>query len=96
MFTGFDWASEEHAVCVHDAAGHKLASFAIAHSADGFEDLVRRLARLGDPAELPVAIERPDGRLVDRLLEARPSRRSRLAQRHQGLVAIARSPSSRR
>jgi transposase len=31
---------------------------------------VRRLARFGDPAALPVAIERPDGRLVDRLLEA--------------------------
>jgi len=70
MFAGIDWASEEHAVCVHDDAGRNKAAWAIAHSADGFEDLVRRLARFGDPAELPVAIERPDGRLVDRLLEA--------------------------
>jgi len=31
---------------------------------------VRRLARYGDPAGLPVAIERPSGRLVDLLLEA--------------------------
>jgi Transposase len=70
MFAGIDWASEEHAVCVHDDAGRNKAAWAIAHSADGFEDLVRRLGRFGDPAELPVAIERPDGRLVDRLLEA--------------------------
>jgi transposase len=70
MFAGIDWASQEHAVCVHDGAGRKLASFTITHSAVGFEDLVGRLARYGEPAELPVAIERPDGRLVDRLLEA--------------------------
>jgi len=70
MFAGIDWASQEHAVCVHDGAGRKLASFSITHSAVGFEDLVGRLARFGEPAELPVAIERPDGRLVDRLLEA--------------------------
>jgi transposase len=70
MFAGIDWASQEHAVCVHDGAGRTLASFTITHSALGFEDLVGRLARYGEPAELPVAIERPDGRLVDRLLEA--------------------------
>ena len=70
MFAGIDWASQEHAVCVHDGAGRNLASFIITHSAVGFEDLVGRLARYGEPAELPVAIERPDGRLVDRLLEA--------------------------
>jgi transposase len=70
MFAGIDWASEEHAVCVHDGAGRNLASFTITHSAIGFEDLVGRLARFGEPAQLPVAIERPDGRLVDRLLEA--------------------------
>jgi len=32
--------------------------------------LLRRLARFGDPGGLPVAIERPDGCLVDLLLEA--------------------------
>jgi hypothetical protein len=58
MFAGIDWASEEHAVCVHDAAGRKMASFAVAHSGDGFDDLARRLARFGEPSELPVAIER--------------------------------------
>jgi transposase len=70
MFCGIDWASERHAVCVLDAAGTTISTFQVAHSADGLEQLVARLCRLGDPAGLPVAIERPDGRLVDRLLEA--------------------------
>lgn len=70
MFAGIDWASDEHAVCVIDDDGRVLDRFAIGHTADGFERLIRRLARHGQPADLPVAIERPDGRLVDRLLEA--------------------------
>jgi hypothetical protein len=70
FFTGIDWAAETHAVCVMDAAGKIAAEFTIQHSADGIAALVRRLARYGDPGGLPVAIERPDGRLVDLLLEA--------------------------
>ena len=70
MFCGIDWASERHTVCVLDDAGTKASAFQISHTADGFDQLVARLARLGEPATLPVAIERPDGRLVDRLLEA--------------------------
>jgi transposase len=70
MLAGIDWASEEHAVCVLDDDGRVLDRFTVAHSADGFDRLTARLARRGDPAATPVAIERPDGRLVDRLLEA--------------------------
>jgi transposase len=70
FFTGIDWAAETHAVCVLDAAGKIVAEFAIEHSADGIAVLLRRLARFGDPGGMPVAIERPDGRLVDLLLEA--------------------------
>jgi hypothetical protein len=70
MLAGIDWASEEHAVCVLDDEGRVVDRFAIAHSAEGFDRLTARLARHGDPAEVPVATERPDGRLVDRLLEA--------------------------
>jgi transposase len=50
--------------------GTKKAAFTIAHSAAGFADLARRLGKLGDTDVVPVAIERPDGRLVDALLEA--------------------------
>ncbi len=69
VFVGVDWASEEHAVSVVDPAGHRVASFTVRHSREGFERLVTRLRALGPPARVPVAIERPDGRLVDRLLE---------------------------
>ena len=70
FFTGIDWAAEIHAVCVMDAAGAIVAEFTIEHSADGIGTLIRRLARYGDPGDMPVAIERPNGRLVDLLLEA--------------------------
>ena len=70
MYFGIDWASERHAVCVLDDAGHQDTTFQIAHTPEGFDHLVARLRRYGDPITLPVAIERPDGRLVDRLLEA--------------------------
>src|SRR5215468_1420081 len=70
LFVGIDWASEEHAVHVVDATGNKLCASRIAHSRDGFDKLIKKLAALGSPGEVPVAIERPDGRLVDVLLEA--------------------------
>ena len=70
MFTGIDWAADEHAVCIVDDGGRVVERFTIGHTADGFERLIGRLARHGEPASLPIAIERPDGRLVDRLLEA--------------------------
>ncbi len=70
MFTGIDWAASTHAVCVMDAAGKIAAEFTIQHSAEGIAQLIRRLARYGDPAAMPIAIERPNGRLVDLLLEA--------------------------
>jgi transposase len=70
FFTGIDWASETHAVCVIDAGGKIAAEFVIEHSADGITALIRRLARFGEAGDMPVAIERPDGRLVDLLLEA--------------------------
>ena len=68
-FAGIDWATERHAVSVIDDTGTTRRTD-VEHSAEGFDRLVRWLARYGDPAGLPVAIERPDGRLVDRLLEA--------------------------
>jgi transposase len=71
FYVGIDWAAETHAVCVLDDRGRVNSAFTIAHTADGFTDLARRLGRLAaDPAQVPVAIERPDGRLVDALLEA--------------------------
>jgi transposase len=70
FYTGIDWAAETHAVCVMDAAGKVVARFAVAHSAEGLGKLIRKLAGLGEPGDMPVAIERPSGALVDTLLEA--------------------------
>jgi transposase len=70
FFTGIDWAAETHAVCMMNAAGKITAEFVIEHSADGIATLIRRLSRHGMAGVMPVAIERPDGRLVDLLLEA--------------------------
>src|ERR1022692_1500123 len=53
-----------------DAAGKTVTEFTIEHSADGIGALIRRLSRYGEAGDVPVAIERPDGRLVDLLLEA--------------------------
>jgi len=64
---GIDWASEEHALCVVDAAGKQLAGELFAHDEDGIRRLIARMRTLGVGR---VAIERPDGLLVDRLLEA--------------------------
>lgn len=71
FFVGIDWAARTHAVCVLDAAGRKVAAFTVEHTAAGFAELAKKLARLAeDPGAVPIAIERPDGRLVDALLEA--------------------------
>ncbi|MFI6028033.1 IS110 family RNA-guided transposase [Amycolatopsis magusensis] len=69
-FVGIDWAATEHAVCVLDQTGKKVAAFTVGHTAAGFARLTARLGGLGDARRVPVAIERPDGRLVDVLLEA--------------------------
>jgi transposase len=81
FFVGIDWAAASHAVCVLDAAGRRVATFTIDHTADGFTSLIRRLTRLGEVEQIAVGIERPDGRLVDVLLEA-------------GLVVVPVSPNA--
>jgi transposase len=65
---GLDWASEAHAICVVDSHGAIRESFVVAHNAAGLGELVRRLRRY---RELRLAIERPDGLLVDTLVDAR-------------------------
>ena len=93
FYVGIDWATETHAICVLTAAGRIKAQFMIDHTASGFADLLRRLGRLtGNPGDVPIGIERPDGRLVDALLEAgfpvvpvKPERDQNLARRGSSL-----------
>lgn len=67
---GIDWASDAHAICILDPAGQICASFSIAHTLDGLEELVRRLDCFGPRDQLPLAIERPSGLLVEFLQQA--------------------------
>lgn len=69
-YVGLDWGSTSHAVCVIEPNGQVATRFEAAHSAAGLADLIARLRRLGAPADLPLAIERPSGLLVDALVEA--------------------------
>lgn len=67
---GVDWASTAHAVAVVDSRGEQLERFTITHTTAGLRELVARVRRAGG-AE--VAIERPDGPVVDALgTEAAP------------------------
>lgn len=70
FFVGIDWAARIPAVCVLDLTGWSVAVFPVEHTGAGFTGLICRLVTLGDPAGVPVAIGRPDGRLVDALLAA--------------------------
>jgi transposase len=66
---GLDWAQDAHAVCVVNSDGEIVDRFEARHDRRGLDTLVRRLKRHGEPSELPVAIERPSGLLVDTLME---------------------------
>jgi transposase len=64
---GIDWGSEKHDVLIEDPAGEELLAETFVHDEDGVSALCAALVCFD--VEL-VAIERPDGLLVDRLLEA--------------------------
>jgi transposase len=64
---GVDLASEEHRLVVVDQDGRRLEERRVVHSEDGIAALVRRL---GELAVCRVAIEQPNGLVVDRLLDA--------------------------
>jgi transposase len=70
MFVGWDWASTTHDVTVVDDAGAVVDHWAPAHTEAGLADTLTRLARHGQPDQLPVAIEQSSGLVVDRLLAA--------------------------
>jgi transposase len=66
-FAGVDWASQEHAACVVDEQGRIVEGRRYHHNEPGIRALCSRLLRLGVKL---VAIERPDGLLIERLLDA--------------------------
>lgn len=73
LFAGLDWGGENHAVCVVNASGLVIDRFEVAHTADGLSTLAKRLDKLVATGDLPIAIERPSGLLVDTLVaQGRP------------------------
>jgi transposase len=64
---GIDWAKDYHALCVVDEEGRVLSEGRFAHDERG---LSRLCAKLVQTSVLRVAIERPEGVLVERLLDA--------------------------
>jgi transposase len=70
MFVGWDWASATHAVTVLDDAGVVVDRWAFRHTEQDLVGALERLARLAEPAALPVIIERASGLVVERLLAA--------------------------
>src|SRR5436190_812337 len=62
-YAGVDWAAEKHDVLVADEAGEMLLATSFAHDERGLQALCRTLVRMG---VMLVAIERPDGLLVER------------------------------
>jgi transposase len=82
-YAGVDWAAEKHDVRVSDAVGDELFAATFAHDETGLRSLCRALVRF--EVQL-VAIERPDGLLVERLLDAG----LRVLALHPNQVAAAR------
>jgi len=64
---GLDWARDDHAVSVVNGRGREVARSTVPHTAAGLRELVAFLGRHGVGE---VAIERPDGPVVDTLLGA--------------------------
>jgi transposase len=64
---GVDWAKDAHEVLVADSKGERLWSESVAHTEAAITRLCKTLVTLG---VVRVAIERPDGLLIERLLDA--------------------------
>lgn len=64
---GIDWARDDHAVAIVDAGGRPTYRGSFEHNAKGLKELIAVLRRRGVGE---VAIERPDGPVVDTLLAA--------------------------
>jgi transposase len=64
---GIDWARDDHAVSIVDHRGREIVRSTVEHNAAGLRELLVVLERAG---VREVAIERPDGPVVDTLLAA--------------------------
>jgi transposase len=69
-YVGVDWADQEHAVWASDEGGQKVTARTVAHTAEGLSEWGRELDEWrAQGIEVWAAIERPEGRVVDFLLD---------------------------
>ncbi|HTY76576.1 MAG TPA: transposase [Candidatus Bathyarchaeia archaeon] len=69
-YIGVDWADAAHAIWVEDEQGAKVLTRTVPHTAEGLAEWGRWLdEQRARGLELWAAIERPDGRVVDFLLD---------------------------
>jgi hypothetical protein len=70
-YLGIDWGSESHQFCVVAVDGRVCGARAVPHTATAVQEAVHWVRQLtgAGPAAIAVALERPDGVLVDTLLE---------------------------
>lgn len=70
-FAGIDWASRKHDVVMHDVLGRRVGEATFEHTGAGIAALADWLVATGGtvPHRIAVAIERPDGPVVEMLLE---------------------------
>lgn len=67
---GLGWGGTSHAICVVDGAGQVVVRVEAQRNNAGLADMPARLKRVAPPAELPIAIGRPSGLIVDALAAA--------------------------
>ena len=71
LLVGIDWAEAEHAACLLTPDGVPIRRLAVSHTPAGIRRLRDAIAAVEpDAAAVLVAIERPDGLLVEALLTA--------------------------
>jgi transposase len=70
MFCGWDWGSTIHGVCLLDDDGARIKTWMVKHTDTDLKALFAELAQLGDPAQVPVAIERGEGLVVGLIARA--------------------------
>ena len=69
-YLGVDWADQSHQLYVSDESGRKIRELEVQQTADGLAELGRWLEESrGQGIELWAAIEKPEGRVVDFLLD---------------------------
>jgi len=90
-FVGIDWASDSYQICVTDEQGKVLEEKKVEHSGEGIRQCIDWLLKLaaGDASTVAVAIEVPQGAMVESLIESNlavfainPKQMDRFRDRH--------------